>query len=420
FNGYTLTWDDAGFLQSKTKSGFTQNFYWNARGQLDSVSTTVGSTTTKSRYKYDGIGHRIETDIDGVVRRYWHDGEDLFVEFDGNWNTVAEYTMYPGTDRLHSVKRGNDVYYFATDEKGTVLGLYDDNAAVLNEYQYDPWGRPEGTATDSIPNTLRYIGREWDDAAGLLYLRARYYDPEIGRFISEDPIGLAGGINPYSYALNDPVNLSDRTGLMVDCYFWIFREGGTIIHVAGPFCRDTPPGLDGDESSGGGGGGGGGVPRSKPQSQQTAGSCPALPAFTPSGPGIDENIRAVLAERDLASLLPGMDLVVKGTVISRSVGVWNFKAHVANSLRTVAADYGNMPFGAVMRAAGWPDFLILWGGGAYGALGNLAGGRLNRIVGLPPGLHPRHPGGIFPYGDSLTGALWVERGIDYFDNGCYK
>ncbi|MCG8469074.1 MAG: hypothetical protein MJB57_12865, partial [Gemmatimonadetes bacterium] len=114
FDGYTLTWDDAGFLLSKTKTGFTQNFYWNARGQLDSVSTTVGSTTTKSRYRYDGMGRRIETDIDGEMRRYWHDGDDLFVEFDSSWNTVAEYTMYPGTDRLHSVKRGNDIYYFAT------------------------------------------------------------------------------------------------------------------------------------------------------------------------------------------------------------------------------------------------------------------------------------------------------------------
>ncbi|MCG8468903.1 MAG: hypothetical protein MJB57_11985, partial [Gemmatimonadetes bacterium] len=75
FDGYTLTWDDAGFLLSKTKTGFTQNFYWNARGQLDSVSTTVGSTTTKSRYRYDGMGRRIETDIDGEMRRYWHDGD---------------------------------------------------------------------------------------------------------------------------------------------------------------------------------------------------------------------------------------------------------------------------------------------------------------------------------------------------------
>jgi RHS repeat-associated protein len=60
---------------------------------------------------------------------------------------------------------------------------------------------------------MRYASREWDGAAGLYYNRARWYDPYLGRFISEDPIGIAGGINLYAYAGNDPVNFFDPSGL---------------------------------------------------------------------------------------------------------------------------------------------------------------------------------------------------------------
>ena len=73
-------------------------------------------------------------------------------------------------------------------------------------------GRSEGTH-----NPLRFATRELDRQTGLYYVRARWYDPFLGRFLSEDPIGLAGGINQYAYALNDPVNLSDPSGLHHVC-----------------------------------------------------------------------------------------------------------------------------------------------------------------------------------------------------------
>ena len=69
----------------------------------------------------------------------------------------------------------------------------------------------EGTPTDS--NSFRYTGREFDSETGLYYYRARYYDPEVGRFMNEDPIGFSGGINFYSYVGNDPVNFNDPLGL---------------------------------------------------------------------------------------------------------------------------------------------------------------------------------------------------------------
>ncbi len=66
---------------------------------------------------------------------------------------------------------------------------------------------------ESVRNPFRYTGREYDAESGLYYYRARYYDPALGRFLSEDPIGLEGGINPYAYVGNDPVNNRDPSGL---------------------------------------------------------------------------------------------------------------------------------------------------------------------------------------------------------------
>jgi RHS repeat-associated protein len=95
-----------------------------------------------------------------------------------------------------------------------VTGLVDRDGAVVNEYHYTPFGQAE-SVREGVPNPLRFKGRELDPETGFYFMRARYYDPHLGRFISEDPIGLAGGINPYVFAGNDPVNSADPYGL--DC-----------------------------------------------------------------------------------------------------------------------------------------------------------------------------------------------------------
>ena len=76
--------------------------------------------------------------------------------------------------------------------------------------QYDAWGNPEIGAGEP---GYAYTGREWDPETGLYYYRARYYDPKIGRFLSEDPIGFDGGVNFHAYVSNNPVNFVDPLGL---------------------------------------------------------------------------------------------------------------------------------------------------------------------------------------------------------------
>ena len=87
---------------------------------------------------------------------------------------------------------------------------------IVNQYVYDAFGRVI-SQTQTISNPFKYVGRfgVMDDGNGMLFMRARYYDPAIGRFINKDPIGFDGGdINLYAYVANNPVNFIDPDGLI--------------------------------------------------------------------------------------------------------------------------------------------------------------------------------------------------------------
>jgi RHS repeat-associated protein len=93
-----------------------------------------------------------------------------------------------------------------------VLALVNISNQVVNRYRYDPWGAPE-LKSETKPNPFQAMGRHFEPHGGLYQVRARWYDPHLGRFLSQDPIGLAGGINPYAYANNSPTNLRNPSGL---------------------------------------------------------------------------------------------------------------------------------------------------------------------------------------------------------------
>ncbi len=214
FNGDSLFYDDDGNLVKRRRNGQDiQRLYWNSLGQLTAV-WNIGADSVN--FGYDGFGRRARKSTATATARYVHDGDDLFLEVDGAGNRVAEYTYYPGIDQPLSVRRGGaggSVYYFVQDFPGNVRGLVTAGAALANQYRYKPFGTddsgfPQGTVTNSV----RFAARELDNETGMYYVRSRYYDPQTGRFISEDPIGLEGGINLYVYARNNPVNFVDPTG----------------------------------------------------------------------------------------------------------------------------------------------------------------------------------------------------------------
>ena len=112
---------------------------------------------------------------------------------------------------------GQKVYYFHTDQIGTPLELTDSEGEVVWQATYRSWGAIEQLSISNIEQNLRFQGQYFDNETQLHYNTFRYYDPEVGRFVGQDPIGLAGGVNLYQYALNptafiDPLGLSFGSG----------------------------------------------------------------------------------------------------------------------------------------------------------------------------------------------------------------
>jgi RHS repeat-associated protein len=273
-NGYSMLYDADGNLISKSKSGFSQTLSWNSLGQLTSV-TTNGTTVT---FGYDGLGRRVRKTASGITTGYLYGGADLLMDLDGSGNPVTEYAYWPGVDAPFAMSKGGQTYYFAQDPTGNnITGLIraSDNS-IQASYGYTPFGVQRSGSFDNVGNSLQFAARQYDSESQLLYFRARYYDPQVGRFISEDPVGLGGGINPYAYAGNDPINAVDPSGLCTwhmhshdyntgDDKEW--DEEGTCAVIAfhprrgGGGVIGSPPGI----SIGGTGGGGNGNPPEQPQ-----------------------------------------------------------------------------------------------------------------------------------------------------------
>src|SRR5207253_1320619 len=128
------------------------------------------------------------------------------------------YIYYPGVDNPNGFARMSDgiMHYFITDYPGNVQGVVNSSNTIENEYRYTPFGVTMAGTSETVTNRLHYMSREWDSESGLYYVRGRYYDPDIQRFVSEDPVGLAGGINPYAFVGNNPVQNVDPNGLQDD------------------------------------------------------------------------------------------------------------------------------------------------------------------------------------------------------------
>src|SRR5207247_11056899 len=120
--------------------------------------------------------------------------------------------------QISTVRKKSTALYYETDHLGSTAALTNDKGHVVDEVTYDAFGN--GTGSKETP--YNYTGRERDPLTGLLFYRARWYDPQIGRFISEDPIGLSGGINQFAYVGNSPQNATDPSGLYdIDVHYYL-------------------------------------------------------------------------------------------------------------------------------------------------------------------------------------------------------
>lgn len=127
---------------------------------------------------------------------------------------MQENLLAGSVDEWFARTTGGQTQTYLTDALGSTLRLTDGSGAKLVDYTYDAYGGGSQDATST--NLFQYTGRE-NDGLGLYNYRARYYKPKWGRFISQDPIGLAGGGNLYGYAGGSPASFSDPYGLCPFC-----------------------------------------------------------------------------------------------------------------------------------------------------------------------------------------------------------
>lgn len=204
-----MTYDANGDLTQTSGQGTTVTYTWNARHQLVGIS---GGGTTAS-FAYDGLGRRISKTVNSVTTDFLYDGLNPVQELSGG-SPVANLLPGLGIDEFISRTEGGTTSTFLTNALGSTIALTDGTGTVQTEYTYDPFGMVTVTGTSST-NPFQFTGRE-HDGTGLVYYRGRYYSPVLQRFLSEDPIGFAGGdANLYAYVFNSPTNFTDPSGLFV-------------------------------------------------------------------------------------------------------------------------------------------------------------------------------------------------------------
>ncbi len=208
--GTTYTYDNNGNTATKVVSGATTSYTWDYENRLTQVTLPgTGGTVT---FKYDPFGRRVQKSFTvgstTTTTNYLYDGANVLEEVNNAGTLQARYTHSSGIDEPLAEKRGTTVSYYEADGLGSVTSLSNTSGTLANTYTYDAYGKLTAS-TGTVVNPFRFTGREWDAETGLFNYRARYYDQNIGRITSEDPISFRGGINFFRYAGNNPVRLVD-------------------------------------------------------------------------------------------------------------------------------------------------------------------------------------------------------------------
>ena len=200
-----LAYDDNGNLASKTCGTEVTSYTWDTRDRLRTIS---GAGVTAS-FDYDVLGRRTTRTVNGVLTTFVYDGAQAIGQTKDGIRTSLLTGLQIDEVIASYAAGGNRV--MLTDALGSVIAETKDDRSTATRREYTPFG--QGIASgEASANDSQYTGRE-NDGTGLYFYRARYFDAQLKRFVSQDLIGLSGGINQYSYVGGNPVSYVDPDGL---------------------------------------------------------------------------------------------------------------------------------------------------------------------------------------------------------------
>jgi len=218
-----FTHNTAGAITQAGSSAFTYDIY-------DNMLTAPNST-----FSYDGAGNRRAKTVNGVSTRYVLSILGMsHVLMDTNASNVLQnHYVYGPSGLLYRVKANNTNHYYHYDFRGSTTAITNEAQNVTHSYSYDPFGKVLAK-TEADANPFQYVGKQGViyESPTLTFMRARYYDPTIGRFVSEDPVWH---LNLYPYADNNPIMKTDADGLwgkQIDQAYDIFQLRNTISETA--------------------------------------------------------------------------------------------------------------------------------------------------------------------------------------------
>ena len=196
-----FTYDQQGNMLSDGR----RNFAYDAMNRLSQVTTKEGNV---QKDYYDGEGLRAEMEENGILVQFLFDKDKVVAETDCDQNTIRYIRGY---ELISSdSEKARTYYHYASDEMGSITHVIDAAGNVCNHYEYDAFG-DFTLKEETIQNRFSYTGEQYDPITGLYYLRARFYNPVIGRFIQEDTY-YGDGLNLYAYCTNNPVRYVDPSG----------------------------------------------------------------------------------------------------------------------------------------------------------------------------------------------------------------
>ncbi|OOM06312.1 RHS repeat-associated core domain-containing protein [Clostridium saccharobutylicum] len=214
-----FTYDKQGnTIKEETETG-NNIFEYNTLNQQVKAVTKDGNTLVS---RYDTEGLRAEIEENEKLTKFIFHKDNIFVEADKDYNVVSRFSRgyeVVAADIVDLDGESNpeiesklNRYFYTTDEQGSTIFITDKDQQVKNEYWYDAFGNALG-AQEQVHNRITYTGQQFDGVTGQYYLRARFYNPVIGRFTQEDTY-RGDGLNLYAYCGNNPVGYYDPSGYL--------------------------------------------------------------------------------------------------------------------------------------------------------------------------------------------------------------